>query len=140
MRCLARRIVDGAMLHLLKMWLEAPVEELDERGNTQRTTRNKDEGRGTPQGAPLSPLLANLYLRRFVLGWKTLGQQARLRAYVVNYADDFVILRLRSGQACCRGTAQQALTTMRNMMAALKLTVNEAQTQGRGADGLRVPR
>ena len=48
MRCLARRIVDGAMLHLLKMWLEAPVEEIDERGNRQRTTRNKDEGRGTP--------------------------------------------------------------------------------------------
>ncbi len=74
MRCLARRIVDGAMLHLLKMWLEAPVEEIDERGTEgdqggspkQRTTRNKDEGRGTPQGAPISPLLSNLYMRRFV--------------------------------------------------------------------------
>jgi RNA-directed DNA polymerase len=71
MQCLARRVVDGAMLHRLKMWLEAPVEEIDERGNVQRTTRNKDEGKGTPQGAPLSPLLANLYMRRFVLGWKT---------------------------------------------------------------------
>jgi RNA-directed DNA polymerase len=55
MRCLARRIVDGAMLHLLKMWLEAPVEEIDERGNRHRTTRNKDDGRGTPQGAPITP-------------------------------------------------------------------------------------
>ena len=55
------------MLHLLKMWLEAPVEEIDERGNTQRTTRNKDDGRGTPPGAPISPLLSNLYMRRFVL-------------------------------------------------------------------------
>jgi len=87
MRCLARRIVDGAMLHLLKMWLEAPVEEIDERGNKQRTTRNKDEGRGTPQGAPISPLLSNLYMRRFVLGWKTLGQEVRLQARIVNYAD-----------------------------------------------------
>jgi hypothetical protein len=63
MRCLARRIVDGAMLHLLKMWLEAPVDQIDERGTEgdqggspkQRTTRNKDEGRGTPQGAPITP-------------------------------------------------------------------------------------
>jgi group II intron reverse transcriptase/maturase len=123
MRCLARRIVDGAMLHLLKMWLEAPVEEIDERGNKQRTTRNKDEGRGTPQGAPISPLLSNLYMRRFVLGWKTLGHAARLHARIVNYADDFVI--------CCRGTADQAMTVMRDMMAALKLTVNETKTHVR---------
>jgi RNA-directed DNA polymerase len=56
------------MLHLIKMWLEAPVEETDERGNQHRSTRNRDEGRGTPQGSPLSPWLSNLYLRRFVLG------------------------------------------------------------------------
>ncbi len=123
MQCLARRIVDGAMLHLLKMWLEAPVEEIDERGNKQRTTRNKDDGRGTPQGAPISPLLSNLYMRRFVLGFKTLGHQARLNARIVNYADDFVI--------CCRGTAKQAMTVMRNMMTALKLTVNETKTHVR---------
>ena len=57
MQCVARRVSDGAMLHLIKMWLEAPVEETDERGRKQRTTRNKDQGRGTPQGAPISPLL-----------------------------------------------------------------------------------
>src|SRR4051812_47837011 len=75
MQCLRRRIVDGAMLHLLKMWLEMPVEEIDERGNRDRTTRNKDEGKGTPQGAPISPLLSSLYMRRFVLGWKSLGHE-----------------------------------------------------------------
>jgi group II intron reverse transcriptase/maturase len=123
MRCLARRIVDGAMLHLLKMWLEGPVEEIDERGNRQRRTRNKDEGRGTPQGAPISPLLSNLYMRRFVLGWKTLGHEARLKARIVNYADDFVI--------CCRDTAEEAMTVMRDMMTALKLTVNETKTRMR---------
>jgi len=105
------------MLHLIKMWLEAPVEEIDERGRHHRTTRNKDEGRGTPQGAPISPLLSNLYMRRFVLGWKTLGHERRLRAYIVNYADDFVI--------CCRGTAVQAMAAMREMMQRLRLTVNE---------------
>ena len=70
------------------MWLEAPVEEIDDRGRHHRTTRNKDEGRGSPQGSPLSPLLANIYMRRFILGWKTLGHESRLDAHIVNYADD----------------------------------------------------
>ncbi len=103
------------------MWLEAPVEEIDVRGRHHRTTRNKDEGRGSPQGSPLSPLLANVYMRRFVRGWKVLGHERRLRASIVNYADDLVI--------CCRGTADEAMTAMRVMMSRLRLTVNEAKTQ-----------
>jgi len=121
MKSVARRISDKQMLHLLKMWLVAPVEETDERGRTRRTTRNKDEGRGTPQGAPISPLLSNLYMRRFILGWKRLGHETRLRACIVNYADDFVI--------CCRGTAEEAMSVMRDMMRRLKLTVNETKTR-----------
>jgi group II intron reverse transcriptase/maturase len=121
MRSVARRVVDGAMLHLIKIWLEAPVEETDERGNLHRSTRNRDEGRGTPQGSPISPLLSNLYMRRFVLGWKKLGHEERWRAYIVNYADDLVI--------CCRVGADQALAAMRVMMSKLKLTVNESKTR-----------
>ena len=121
MRSVARRVVDGAMLHLIKMWLEAPVEETDERGNKRRNLRNRDEGRGTPQGSPISPLLSNLYMRRFVLGWKKLGYEARWEAYIVNYADDLVI--------CCRMGAEQALATMRKMMSKLKLTVNDSKTR-----------
>jgi group II intron reverse transcriptase/maturase len=121
MQCVARRISDKAVLHLLKMWLEAPVEEKDAREQVHRTTRNKDDGRGTPQGAPMSPLLANLYMRRFVLGWEKLGHEQAFRARIVNYADDFVI--------CCRGTARKAFAAMRDMMAGLKLTVNEAKTK-----------
>jgi RNA-directed DNA polymerase len=121
LKSVARRVVDGAMLHLIKMWLEAPVEETDERGNKRRSTCNRDEGRGTPQGSPISPLLSNLYMRRFVLGWKKLGHEKRLRAYIVNYADDLVI--------CCRGKAEEALGTMRDMMSKLKLTVNETKTR-----------
>jgi len=59
MRCVARRVNDKAMLHLVKQWLVAPVEETDERGRVRRTTRNKDTKRGSPQGAPISPLLSN---------------------------------------------------------------------------------
>jgi group II intron reverse transcriptase/maturase len=121
MKSLARRISDRHMLHLLKQWLEMPVEEEDERGRKQRTTRNKDEGQGTPQGAPISPLLANLYMRRFILGWKELGHERRLGAHLVNYADDFVI--------CCRGSAAEAMAVMRGMMSKLKLTVNEKKTR-----------
>jgi RNA-directed DNA polymerase len=109
------------MLHLIKMWLEAPVEETDERGNKRRSTRNRNEERGTPQGSPISPLLSNLYMRRFVLGWKKLGYEKRLQAHIVNFADDLVI--------CCRGQADIALATMRDMMTKLKLTVNETKTR-----------
>jgi RNA-directed DNA polymerase len=121
LKSLARRISDGAMMHLLKSWLCMAVEEEDKRGRRHRTTRNRDEGKGTPQGAPISPLLSNLYMRRFVLGWKSLGHQARLKAFVVNYADDLVI--------CCQGSAQEALAAMREMMSRLKLTVNETKTR-----------
>src|SRR6266571_1701510 len=121
LKSVARRVVDGAMLHLIKMWLEAPVEETDEHGNKHRSTRNRDEGRGTPQGAPISPLLSNVYMRRFVLGWKKLGHEKRLAAYIVNYADDLVI--------CCRGRAEEALARMRDIMTKLKLTVNETKTR-----------
>ena len=121
MQCVARRVSDKAVLHLVKMWLVSPVEERNAHGHVVRTTRNKDQGRGTPQAAPISPLLSNLYMRRFVLGWKTLGHEQRLQARIVNYADDFVI--------CCRGTANQAQAAMRSMMERLKLTVNEAKTK-----------
>jgi RNA-directed DNA polymerase len=74
MKSVARRIVDKRVLHLLRMWLNAPVEERDERG--------------IPQGSPISPLLSNLYMRRFILGWKRTGAEQRLGAEIVNYADD----------------------------------------------------
>ena len=121
MKSVARRVSDGAVLKLVQQWLEMAVEETDDQGRKRRTTVNKDTGRGTPQGAPISPLLANLYMRRFILGWKQQGWEERLEARIVNYADDFVIL--------CRGSAPEARGRMQKLMGVLKLTVNEKKTK-----------
>jgi len=121
MKSIARRVSDGALLALLKAWLETPVEEDDGHGGRRRTTAAKDRGRGTPQGAPISPLLSNLYMRRFVLGWKQLGWEEKLQARVVVYADDFVIL--------CRRKAVEARKQMQAIMKVLQLTVNEQKTR-----------
>jgi group II intron reverse transcriptase/maturase len=120
LKSVARRVVDRDMLHLIKMWLEVPVEEIDKRGQKKRTTESRDSKRGVPQGSPISPLLANLYMRRFVLGWKQGGWARRYGAHIVNYADDMVI--------CCKGRAEEAMVSMRRMMERLKLTVNEEKT------------
>jgi group II intron reverse transcriptase/maturase len=122
LQSLARRIVDPRVLHLIKTWLECPVEETDDRGRKKRTTEARDNRRGIPQGSPISPLLANLYMRRFVLGWKKFGLEQRLGARIVTYADDLVIL-------CWKGNAEEALQQLRTIMGKLKLTVNEEKTR-----------
>jgi RNA-directed DNA polymerase len=122
LKSVARRIVDRRVLHLIKMWLECPVEETDDRGRKTRTTEARDNRRGIPQGSPISPLLANLYMRRFVLGWKMLGLEQSLGSRIVTYADDLVIL-------CRRGKAEEALQQLREIMSKLKLTVNEEKTR-----------
>jgi RNA-directed DNA polymerase len=120
LRSVARRIVDRHMLHLIKAWLVAPVDDDDGKGGTSRSRANRDNKKGTPQGAPISPLLSNLYMRRFIEGWRRLGFEKRWSAHIVNYADDFVI--------CCKSGAAEAASAMRMIMQRLKLTVNEDKT------------
>ena len=122
LKSIARRIVDRRVMQLIKQWLECSVEETDRRGRKTITTEAKDKRRGIPQGSPISPLLANLYMRRFVLAWKQLGLEQSLGSCIVNYADDLVIL-------CKRGKAEEALLRMRQIMDKLQLTVNEEKTR-----------
>ena len=122
LQSVARRIVDRRVLHLIKMWMEGPVEETDDRGRKTRTTQARDKRRGIPQGSPLSPLLANLYMRRLVLGWKKLGLERSLGTRIVSYADDLVIL-------CQKGKAEEALVRLRELTSKLKLTTNEEKTR-----------
>jgi RNA-directed DNA polymerase len=118
-QCVARRIVDRDMLRLIKMWLKVPVQERDENGKP-RVSGGKGSTCGTPQGGVISPLLANLYMNRFLKYWRITGRGEVFRAQVVTYADDFVIL------SC--GCAAEALDWTRSVMTRIGLTLNEAKT------------
>ncbi len=109
------------MLSWIKMWLEMAVVEDDGKGGTRRTNRARRERKGTPQGAPISPLLSNVYMRRFILGWKQSGHARRYGAEIVNYADDFVV--------CGRAPAEAMRATVERMMEQLRLPVNATKTR-----------
>jgi RNA-directed DNA polymerase len=124
LQSVARRVVDRALLHLIKMWLKAPIEERDAQG-CGRMTGGKRSTRGTPQGGVLSPLLANVYMHRFLRAWRQRGKDVVYRARLVTYADDFVILS--------RGHAAEALAWTRWAFGAIGLTLNETKTSVRDA-------
>jgi RNA-directed DNA polymerase len=124
MQSVARRICDPHVLRLIKLWLRVPVEERDGEGK-RRMMGGKSNKQGTPQGGVISPLLANLYMNRFLKLWRMRGCSAAFRAHLVNYADDFVILS--------RGHAEEALAWTRAALARLGLTLNEAKTSVKDA-------
>jgi RNA-directed DNA polymerase len=105
MTCVARRVADAAMLHLIKMWLKTPVEERDERGRP-KYSGGKRSKQGTPQGGVISPLLANIYINRLLKAFARSEMMRRYGAQIVNYADDFVVLSRK-------GTAKHVLEQVR---------------------------
>jgi RNA-directed DNA polymerase len=122
MRSLSRRIADSQVLAVLKAWMRAPVEERTAPGLIRRTAQAGRTNRGTPQGGVISPLLANIYFRRFLLAWKKLGYQESCDSVVVNYADDLVV--------CCRpGRGDSALQAMTQVMQRIGLSVNQQKTR-----------
>jgi RNA-directed DNA polymerase len=121
MKCVARRVTDGQVLSVIKSWLNAPVVE-ETRQGILTTTEARDGHRGTPQGGVISPLLANLYFRRFVLAWRRCPEGNEADTRLVNYADDFVL--------CCRpGVGRAAMAKMQELMTRLGLALNEQKTQ-----------
>ena len=126
MKSLARRISDRQVLRLLKMWLKASVAE-PTAGGGWRFSGGKRATRGTPQGGVVSPLLANVYMNRYLKVFRLRGLDVRYGARLVNYADDFVVL--------CRFGAAEVLAQSRRWFAQMGLTLNEQKT--RLCDGRR---
>src|SRR5216117_2229315 len=109
MALIEQRIVDGSVLGLLEQCLKAGV--LEELRGWQPTER------GTPQGAVISPLLANLYLN-------PLDHEVAKRGWaMVRYADDFVVL-------CCRKEeTETVLAFLRQWTAAAGLSLHPTKTR-----------
>ena len=121
MAVVAERISDGALLHLIQMWLKAPVMEVDKDGTKRNIGGGKGNRKGTPQGGVISPLLANLYLHVLDRIWERQHLQQRLGARIVRYADDIVIL--------CKGDTSGAMGMFRYVLERLGLTLNTTKTK-----------
>ena len=114
MTLVARRIVDGKMLKLIKSWLTCAVEE---------SGRRWKPSRGTPQGGVISPLLANIYLHTLDAEWEKRGYTKRSgpNVQLVRYADDLVLLTNKD--------ATWAMDRLREILKRLELELSEEKSR-----------
>ena len=117
----AERISDGGILHLIKLWLKAPVVEVGEDGKTRTVGGGKANRQGTPQGGVISPLLANVYLHLMDRIWKKYRLDIKLGARMVRYADDFVVL--------CRQGTKRPMEVIQRILNRLGLNLNPNKTR-----------
>lgn len=118
-KCLERRIADRKVLKLIRMWLNAAVEEADDQGR-KKITRST---RGTPQGGVISPFLANVYLHWFEVAFhREDGPAHWAKAKIVRYADDFVILARYQGERLVRWVED-------TLEGRFQLTINREKTR-----------
>jgi len=117
----AERIVDSAILHIIKLWLKAPVIGEDKDGTKKNVGGGKANSKGTLQGGVISPLLSNCYLHLLDRIWEKHQLRWKLKARIVRYADDFVVL--------CEGKVDQPLDAVRHVLDRLDLTLNESKTR-----------
>ena len=115
-----RRISDGSVLRLLRLWLTCTVEETDDNGHIARTRPYK----GTPQGGVISPLLANIFLHELDRAFERDPHSPKYfaNARLVRYADDFVVMARYMGGRIT-GWLEQKLEHE------LGLTVNREKTR-----------
>ena len=116
-----RLVNAGCLLGWVKRWLEVAVVEDDGKCGQRRTNRWRRERKATPQGAPIAPLLSSIHMRRFILGWKTLGHARRFDTEIVDSVDDFVI--------CGQAQAAAMRAVVERMMEQLRLPLNARKTQ-----------
>jgi len=116
MRFLEHRIADKRILQLIRRWLKAGVIENGKREPSQK---------GTPQGAVISPLLANIYLHYCFDQWIHAWRKAPGRGCVIaiRYADDTVVGFEK------KETAQQFLVQFRERLGKFGLTLHPDKTR-----------
>jgi group II intron reverse transcriptase/maturase len=122
LKVVAERISDGEILRIIRMWLKAPIMEIDKDGTKRNIGGGKGNRTGTPQGGVISPLLSNLYLHILDRIWQRRNLQQRLGARIVRYADDIVIL-------CRKNSSGQSMTVLRRILERLRLKLNEEKTK-----------
>lgn len=115
MKAVAERVADGALLALVKMFLEAPIVDERDGGRPRRNSQ------GTPQGGALSPLLANIYLHLVDRNFRRRVQRGELRGRLVRYADDLVVLTPRRPDA--------ELAWLQSAMSRLGLALHPTKTR-----------